>query len=284
MMREYLSGTCYICQKCLICFNLETCEFCKCNKSVKPARVSNSGRGQQIYSRVFNPNSEELKAAYELLFSANEKYQYNSNFDKKFSVTLCSTCHSRFQRKASKKSIKKKGESITKETNSFTVKEGFTNSKSAKISTVSITKMSDNHIDIESEGDVSEFSEAEDYDIDEVKLQIVIEKKGKRTSTSKTITIKPVKYINVVEGINDAVKRALDNKKVKPSDYSMSYKAINARGPSSTLEDKLDFDEFVKDYKNVTSSNKKMSIIIVIDDPKRSKVKIIYSILLILYI
>ena len=112
MTREYLPGTCYLCQKCLICFSsesCESCESCECDKSDRPVRVSKPGRGEQIYSRVFNPNSEELKAASQLLFSANEKYLYNSNFNKAFSVTLCSTCHSRFQRKkTSDKSIKKK--------------------------------------------------------------------------------------------------------------------------------------------------------------------------------
>ncbi|GES92106.1 hypothetical protein GLOIN_2v1776024 [Rhizophagus clarus] len=131
--------------------------------------------------------------------------------------------------------------------------------------------MSDNCIDIESEQDASEISEAEEYGIDEVKLQIVIEKEGKKTSTSKAITIKPVEYINIVERINDAVRKMLNNKKLKPGDYKMSYKAINTCGSSSTLEDKLDFNEFVEDYKRVTSANIKMSIIIVIDDPKRSK-------------
>ena len=53
------------------------------------------------------------------------------------------------------------------------------------------------------------------------------------------------------------------------------------REPSSTLKDKFNFNEFVVNYKKVASANKKMSIIIVIDDPKRSKVKIIYSILFI---
>ncbi|GBC08215.1 hypothetical protein RclHR1_07980007 [Rhizophagus clarus] len=131
--------------------------------------------------------------------------------------------------------------------------------------------MSDNCIDIKSEQNASKISEAEEYDIDEIKLQIVIEKEGKKTSTSKAITIKPVEYINVVERINDAVRKMLNNKKLKSGDYKMSYKAINAHGLPNTLEDKLDFNKFVKDYKRVTSANKKMSIIIVIDDPKRSK-------------
>lgn len=284
MTREYLPGTCYLCQKCLICFSSESCESCECDKSAR-VRVSNPGRGERIYSRVFNPNSEDLKAANQLLFSANEKYQYNSNFNEAFSVTLCSTCHSRFQRKkTSDKTIKKEDKSTAKKKDSSSVKKEFNNNKlTNKVSTISVTKMSDNCIDIESEQDASEISEVEEYGIDEVKLQIVIEKEGKKTSTSKAITIKPVEYINIVERINDTARKMLNNKKLKPGDYNMSYKAINARGPSSTLEDKLDFNEFVEDYKRVTSANKKMSIIIVIDDPKRSKVKIIYSIYSSLY-
>ncbi|CAB4400019.1 unnamed protein product [Rhizophagus irregularis] len=62
------------------------------------------------------------------------------------------------------------------------------------------TKSSD-LIDGEDEDDISEFSE------------------GKKTSTSKTITIKPVEYITVIEGINNAVQKALKNRNIKPADY-----------------------------------------------------------------
>src|SRR6185369_6213536 len=127
------------------------------------------------------------------------------------------------------------------------------------------TKSSD-LVDGEDEDDISEFSEVEDYGIDQIKLQIAIEKKGRKTSTSKTITIKPVEYITVIEGINNAVQKALNNKNIKPEDYSMSYKAVNARGPSSALEDKLDFNEFIDDYKKVIVVDKKMSVIVVIGD------------------
>ncbi len=46
----------------------------------------------------------------------------------------------------------------------------------------------------------------------------------------------------------------------------MSYKAVNACGPSSELEDKLDFNEFIEDYKKVIATKKKMSVIVVIED------------------
>ena len=103
--------------------------------------------------------------------------------------------------------------------------------------------MSNRSIDFdndEEDEDVSEFSEPEEYNLDEIKLHIVIEKKGKKTSTFKTITIKPVDYISAIEGINSAVWKVLKNNNLKPSDYNLSYKAINVRGPSSKLEDKLD--------------------------------------------
>ena len=246
---------------------------CKCEKNTKLTRVSKPNRGQQIYSRVFTPN-EELQAANQFLFSANEKFQYNCNFNNSFSFTFCSACNSKFQRLKSSDKLAKRKKRNTKK------KEVFTEGKE-KILEKSAAKMSSDFIDVEEDDDVSEFSETEDYNIDEIKLQIVIEKKGKKTSTSKTITIKPVEYINVIEGINNAIQKALKNNSIKPADYSMSYKAVNAHGPSSALEDKLDFNEFINDYKKVIAANKKMAVIVVIGDDsvnekaksKRSKVR-----------
>jgi hypothetical protein len=72
------------------------------------------------------------------------------------------------------------------------------------------------------------------------------------------------------------------NENIKPADYSISYKALNSRGLSSELEDKLDFKEFIEDYKKVTAANKKMGVMVVIDNStdketklseKRSKVR-----------
>ena len=142
MTREYLPGTCYLCQKCLICFSSESCESCECDKSAKPVRVSNPGCGKRIYSRVFNPNSEELKAANQLLFFANEKYQYNSNFNEAFLVTLCSAFHSRFQRKkTSDKLTKTKDRFTAKKKDSPIVKKEFNNNKSTKTSTPNKPKL-----------------------------------------------------------------------------------------------------------------------------------------------
>ena len=139
----------------------------------------------------------------------------------------------------------------------------------------SAIKMNNRSIDFdnnEDDEDISKFSELKEYNLDEIKLHIVIEKKGKKISTFKTITIKPVDYISAIEGINSAVRKVLKNNNLKLSDYSLSYKVINARGPSSELEDKLDFNEFIDDYKKIIAADKKMSVIVVIgDDPINEK-------------
>jgi len=132
--------------------------------------------------------------------------------------------------KGNDKLAKRKGKStkiITKK------KEKIT--KKLDKSAVKMNNKSDDFVNGEDKDNISEFSEVEEYDIDEIKVQIVIEKKGKKTFTSKTITIKPVEYINVIKGINDTIQKALKNRNIKLSDYSMSYKAVNAYGPSSTL-------------------------------------------------
>jgi len=174
MTREYLSGTCYTCQKCLFCFTSESCE---CKKYIKPTRVSKPERGQQIYSRAFTPNNN-LQISNKFLFAANAKFQYNSNFNNPFSFTFCSACNSKFQRlRSSDKIAQQKNRFVKKKE-----KKGEVDKITKRINK-STVKMSNKSIDFdndEEDEDVSEFSEPEEYDLDEIKLHIVIEKKAKK--------------------------------------------------------------------------------------------------------
>ena len=52
--------------------------------------------------------------------------------------------------------------------------------------------------------------------------------------------------------INSEVQKVL-----KKKDYTISYKAVNARGLSNTLEDWSDFQEFIGEYQKVFLSGKK---------------------------
>ncbi len=163
----------------------------------------------------------------------------------------------------------KGNDKLAKRKNKYKKKERFTKGKERileKLATNKMSSKSSNFIDGEDGNNFSEFSEVKEYNINEIKLQIVIEKRGKKTSTFKIIIIKPVNYIDFIEGINNTIQKALKNKDIKPADYSILYKAVNACSPSSALKDKLDFNEFIDDYKKIIAANKKISTIIVIGD------------------
>jgi len=112
--------------------------------------------------------------------------------------------------------------------------------------------------------------EEEDSDLEEIKVQIIVRSKNIKDPTAKTLSIEPVNYKKIIEKINLVVQKTL-RKKVMPKDYMISYKAINARGPSNELEDELDFQEFISEYKRVVLAGKKMSIIVVVRDNKIKK-------------
>jgi hypothetical protein len=60
-------------------------------------------------------------------------------------------------------------------------------------------------------------------------------------------------------------------KKIKSKDYTISYKTSNSRDPSNILEDELDFNKFINEYKKVILSGKKMAIIVDVMDVKQRK-------------
>src|SRR5207248_10621917 len=97
--------------------------------------------------------------------------------------TFCSTCNSKFQRlRGSDKIAKQKSKFVKKKE-----KKGEVDKITKKINKSAI-KMSNKSIDFdndEEDEDVSEFSEPEEYNLDEIKLHIVIEKKGKKNQHLK---------------------------------------------------------------------------------------------------
>ncbi|RIA90383.1 hypothetical protein C1645_823444 [Glomus cerebriforme] len=100
----------------------------------------------------------------------------------------------------------------------------------------------------------------EDDDIDEVKIQLVIMNNNIKTPIAKILTIQPASYKNVIKKINLATRKILGREIKSMDNYTISYKAVNARGPSNTLEDKLDFQEFISKYQKITSSGKRMLV------------------------
>jgi len=277
---KYLLGICYSCQKCLHCFTFSQLKRpCKCKKNKQPSRVKNPRSGRQIYQRVFAPDPS-FPRANEYLFEANARFNYNSNFDESFPYTFCGACNSQIQRlrSADKKTQKAQQAQIEGDDNevdalsdSSSEKEvdGNKNNKEED-QTFLLAELDSN--DTDKEDDDDDVSDEEDNDLEEIKVQIIVKSKDIKAPTAKTLTIEPVNYEKVMETINLAVQKTL-RKKIKSKDYVISYKAVNARGPSNELEDELDFQEFVNEYKRIILARKKMSVIVVIHDVKKTSSK-----------
>jgi hypothetical protein len=271
---EYLPGTCYTCQKCLRCFKLPQENPCNCQKD-KTSRVKNPPAGQQIYQRAFTP-SQLFPKLNQFLFSANTKFGYNSNFEECFSYTTCSACNSKLQRlkDSDKKSQPKKTQKLSrnKKTDEVIVKNNKKRDDKNNYDGYVSNEEDDNDDDDgnddgnndgnndggnDDSNDDGDRDRDEDDDIDEVKIQLVVMNNNIKTPTAKILTIQPASYKNVMEKINLATRKILGK---SMDNYTISYKAVNARGPSNTLEDKLDFQEFISEYQKITSSGKRMLV------------------------
>ncbi|UZO01552.1 uncharacterized protein OCT59_020066 [Rhizophagus irregularis] len=229
-------------------------EPCKCNKNKQPTRTKHPKRAQQIYQCTFKPDPLFPKAN-KYLFDANEKFGYNSNFEESFSYTFCSTCNSKIQRY---RNADRKDQQTLKENNKVAPSD-LSNEKEV----VNVVKEKNHKIfslvssdTEEGEGiDDIEIND-EDSDLEEVKVQIIVKSNTIKVPTAKTLNIEPVSYKKVMEKINLAVQKTL-KKKVKSKDYTISYKAVNARGPSNELEDEMDFREFIITVKDDLIKKKK---------------------------
>ena len=257
---KYLLGICYTCQKCLHCFQSSQQDSCKCKKSKQPLRTKKPKRGQQIYQRVFTPNPLFPKAN-KFLLDANIKFDYNSNFEEKFSYTFCSACNSKIQRLRNNDKIDKITQQVQENDNEVNASDISLNEKEA-----------DNHDADQENSDKKEYVDIEeekedssdDNDLEEIKVQIIVKSKNIKEPTAKILTITPVNYENIMGKINSEVQKVL-----KKKDYTISYKAVNARGPSNTLEDWSDFQEFIGEYQKVFLSGKKMLVVVVVKDKEK---------------
>ena len=271
---KYLLGMCYSCNKCLYCFTFpQQNRSCKCEKDKQPLRTKNPKYGRQIYQRLFVPDPSFPKSN-EYLFDANTRFGYNSNFEESFSYTFCGTCNSQIQRlrKADRENQKAQTQieendneidALSDLSSEKEVDYGNKNNKE-KDQTFLLEELLSSDTDEEKDSNVDD-DDNENSDLEEVKLQIIVKSKDIRAPTAKTLIIEPVNYETIMEKINSVVQKTL-GKKNKSKNYVISYKAVNARGPSNELEDELDFKEFLNKYKKVILAGKKMSVIVVIQD------------------
>lgn len=285
---KYLPGTCYTCQKCLYCFKPPLRIPCTCPKEKRRTRDKNPQQGRQIYQRVYKPNQPFPKAK-QFLFNANIEFGYESNFEESFSYTFCSACNSKNQRLRNKdREVQAINDDVLVVSDDSLKELDVSVNLSSKVNDEDNDDGNNNIIDDKNNGEIDdndyddgdendeddeeeeEEVEVEDDDeIKEIKVQIIVKSKT-NVSPAKILSIQPVNYYNVKEKIILTVQKIF-GKKIKSNDYTISYKASNSRGPSNILEDELDFDEFISEYKKVILSGKKMAIMVDIKDDRTKK-------------
>ena len=139
------------------------------------------------------------------LLAANNKFNYNSNFEESFTYTFCSACNSKFQQLKSKNkitnnklgalNIPSKESEKNLSSGESTIKEDNVNEEEDSIEEDSIEKNSIKQDNIEEDS-------IEKDDIEEIKIQVIVKNKNIKAPTAKSLTIQPVNYENVVEKIN----------------------------------------------------------------------------------
>ncbi|RGB26171.1 hypothetical protein C1646_770757 [Rhizophagus diaphanus] len=150
---KYLLDICYLCQKYLYCFELLQ---------------------QEPYSLFSKVNK--------YLFDANDKFGYNSNFEKSFSYTFCSTCNSQIQRY--RNADKKIQQTQIKENDNKVAPSNLLNKKEVE----NIDKKENHQIfslissDIKEGVDVDDIKidDDEDSNLEEIKVQIIVKSKNKK--------------------------------------------------------------------------------------------------------
>ncbi|GBC45398.2 hypothetical protein GLOIN_2v193871 [Rhizophagus irregularis DAOM 181602=DAOM 197198] len=233
---NYLPGICYICQKCLRCFKLPQENPCKCQKD-KISRVKKPLHGQQIYQRAYTTN-QIFPKLNNFLLDINTKFGYNNNFEKNFSYTTCSACNSKLQRL--KTSDKKSQLKSNKKSN-----------RKAQINNEEIISIDDLPTE-NSKRKVGSYNNKKENEKDN---DNEIEDEG---DDDKDFNNKDDDYYDKDSDVND------ENYEEDDDNGDYDEETVNARGPSNTLEDKLDFQEFISEYQKVTLTGKKMSVIVVV--------------------
>src|SRR6266498_2756446 len=250
--RKYLLGTCYSCQKCLYCsIDLtEDKEECDCDKAKK---LTNSKYKKQqsgyIRNGVYDPNTSH-PILITLLQTSNDLYGYNSDFSTRFNFTLCSKYNSQLTRNQSSynKDLKKYKKTITQQ-----------------LATPDAPASNSNTL---------------------FRFKLVI-KIPDSTKPAKAITLKknPDNYYKfndlILQKFSKVVGLLVHN------DYELSYKTEKGIEAITFLEEKEDFNEFIKEHNRLTSSDKVLLVFVTIQKhevEKKKKVfmfKFIYLLLII---
>ncbi|CAB4477460.1 unnamed protein product [Rhizophagus irregularis] len=223
-----------------------------CDKTIKPSKKNRTNKVKVAYSQVFA--SELFSKQYKYIKDNVTRFNYSLDLTTKFNFTLCSSCHSYFQRQ--RKSI------ITKDT-SNSLENNKTNDDC-----IILDESNDN---TKHEFEVDEKSETEQITIS---FNLVIKPFADPSLPSKWLEIETSLLDDILADIHHYVGKLTGDREIMHSDYSVSFKPEKSEGVGAQLEDIQDYKKFLSDYKKLVDKKKNMSIIVSLKKKRQKRKEI----------
>ncbi len=246
-LTQYLIGTCLGCKKCLYCGSELSIrkKMCTCNKTIKPSKKNRTDKVKVAYSRVSTPNLPLEQLQY--IQNSVTHFKYSLDFNTKFNFTLCSTCHSTFQRLKS-----------TTGTNSS---NNLDNDKSNNDST------NLEEFDNECEHGISEKSETEQI----ISFNLIVKPFTGPPLLSKWLEVEVLLLDDIFADVHYYTGKLTGNKEIMHSDYSVSFKPEKTGGAGAQLVDIQDYKRFLSDYKKLLDKKKNIVILVSLKKEKQKQ-------------
>ncbi len=267
--RIYILGLCFFCQECLHCNKDCSYRVCKCNKQKKKAPPEiKKGQKRKYYSRIFQPNNSYNSWQINELKNKNEYYGYDIDFSEVFNLSLCSKCHSKFNR------LGKKASNIQIETTSSSSTKVPSLSSSTKMSSSasstksSVLSLQDEELDID--------FLTNETSLVELKFKLIIKFFDGKSYPAKWEHILTKDFYDFKNKLESLVQVQLEDQIIFQEDYITSYKYEKESGLGTQLANAKDWTEFLKEYE-YTASGKKILVIIITIKKKPNKLQYRYS-------
>ncbi len=249
-LNEYLIGTCLGCKKCLYCgaeLSLRK-RLCKCDKTIKPGKKNWTDDVKVIYSRISTPDlpSEQL----EYIQNNVNHFKYSLDVSTRFKFTLCSTCHSTFQRKKTPSN---------------------TTSNESNNSSINLDDSDD-----KCEREISERSEAEQV----ISFNLIVKPFTGPSLPSKWLEIEVSSLDDILADVHYYVGKLTGDEDIMNSDYTVSFKPEKTGGVGAQLVDIQDYRKFLSDYKKLLDKKKNMVVLVTLKKKQKQqkrKVKLSFT-------
>ena len=260
MNKNYRSGTCFGCQKCLYCGIDLKKDTCNCKKTIKPTRTNRTELVKHAFPRVFNPTTSNSKQ-FNFFKDKNEYFQYKFDLSKNIQVSFCSACNSAYQRLSSKlsddssKSNLKEGTEITE----IIVLDDTTTS--SKVSTNSTTPSEVFTAVIQDEFKYNNLEIEDDADLElEINYKLVIKQADGTTLPAKNYSVTISELDEFLFAIQKNIVTLLEDEEINANNYSVSFKSEKAQGTGTLLIDTYDFENFRSEYIKLAATKRTMVI------------------------